>query len=127
LAPLRRRSTITEPVAACFICAGVSSGAERAACVVARIRPLRSSTCAYASPLRSSRWVGVPAVSRRGAATAAASPARAARPSSIVESRLEATSTLSAIPAAASSTAITPVNTSVSFSRRGILRIRYLS
>src|SRR5689334_5396693 len=89
--------------------------------------PSRVSTCANASPLRSSRCVGVTAVSRRDAATAAASPARAASPSSIVLSRFSATSTLSAMPAAASNTAITPVKTSVSFSRRGILRITGIS
>ena len=77
--------------------------------------PSASSTCANGSPVLVQRRL--PACC--AATTAAASPARAASPSSIVLSRFCATSRLSAIPAPVSSTAITPVNASVSLNRSG--------
>ena len=79
--------------------------------------PSSVSTCANASPVFESSRAPV-------RTTAAASPARASSPSSIVVSRLDATSRLSAIPAPVSSTAITPVNARVSLNRSGIRLIR---
>ena len=104
------------PLAASRSDASSSSGRPPAAAVVSITLPLSVSTCANASPVFESSFA--PART-----TAAASPARAFSPSSIVVSRFDATSRLSAIPAPVSSTAITPVKARVSLNRNGIRAI----